>query len=151
MPRNPLKRVWKECILTTMQRPRRFLAQSVSYWFRTEIFQEILDKKGVLVERSTNKESVKFALFIEFDGDENYIRHVMYNCTSSRPSIESETKEDTIEPGTETLTIAADLRTDGLVKSKAGDSTDATTYANWYLSIYVLDMEEKTESGGGEG
>ena len=103
------------------------------------------------MERSTNKESVKFALFIEFDGDENYIRHVMYNCTSSRPSIESETKEDTIEPGTETLTIAADLRTAGLVKSKAGDSTDATTYANWYLSIYVLDMEEKTESGGGEG
>ena len=31
-------------------------------WFRTEILQEILDKKGVLVERSTNKEAVKFAL-----------------------------------------------------------------------------------------
>ena len=29
-------------------------------WFRTEILQEILDKKGVLVERSTNKEAVKY-------------------------------------------------------------------------------------------
>ena len=120
-------------------------------WFRTEILQEVLDKKGVLVERSTNKEAVKFALLFEFDGDVNCIRHVMYNCTSSRPSIESETKEDTIEPGTEKLTIAADPRADGLVKSKTGDSTDATTYANWYNSVYVPDIEEETESGGGEG
>ena len=31
-------------------------------WFRTEILQEALDKKGVLVEKVTTKESVKFAL-----------------------------------------------------------------------------------------
>ena len=109
-------------------------------WFRTEILQELLDKKGVLVEKSTNREAVKFALLFEFDGDVNCI-----------PSIESETKEDTIEPGTEKLTIAADPRADGLVKSKTGDSTDATTYANWYQSVYVPDIEEETESGGGEG
>ena len=120
-------------------------------WFRTEILQEALDKKGVLVEKVTTKESVKFALLFEFDGDVNCIRHVMYNCTSSRPSIESETKEDTIEPGTEKLTIAADPRADGLVKSKTGDSTNATTYANWYNSVYVPDIEEEAESGGGEG
>ena len=112
-------------------------------WFRTEILQEALDKKGVLVEKVTTKESVKFALLFEFDGDINCIRHVMYNCSSSRPSIESETKEDTIEPGTEKLTIAADPRADGLVKSKTGETTDATTYANWYQSVYVPDIEEE--------
>ncbi len=106
-------------------------------WFRTEILQEALDGKGVLIEKSDNKESVKFALLFEFDGDVNCIRHVLYNCTSSRPSIESETKEDTIEPGTETLSITADPRADGLVKARNGDTTDATTYANWYKSVYL--------------
>ena len=31
-------------------------------WFRTEILQEVLDKKGVLVEKITTKESVKCEL-----------------------------------------------------------------------------------------
>ena len=56
-------------------------------WFRTEILQEALDSKNVLVERSNNIESVKFALLFEFDGDVNCIRHVLYNCITSRPSI----------------------------------------------------------------
>lgn len=90
-------------------------------WFRTEILQEKLDAKGVLVENSSVAESVKFALLFEFDGDINAIRHVLYNCSASRPSIESETKEDTIEPGTETLSITADPRSDGLVKARTGD------------------------------
>jgi len=75
----------------------------------------------------------------------NSIRHVMYNCTASRPSIESETKEDTIEPGTEKLSLTADPRSDGLVKSRTGDTTDAATYANWYKSVYI--PSETTGSG----
>lgn len=106
-------------------------------WFRTEILQEELDEKGVLIEKSTNAESTKFALLFEFDGDVNAIRHVMYKCTASRPSIESETKEDTIEPGTEKLTITADPRADGLVKARTGDEVDQATYQSWYQSVYV--------------
>ena len=112
-------------------------------WFRTEILQEKLDAKGVLVENSSVAESVKFALLFEFDGDINAIRHVLYNCSASRPSIESETKEDTIEPGTETLSITADPRSDGLVKARTGDTTDETTYKEWYKTVYT-----PTEEGG---
>ncbi|MBQ9248951.1 MAG: phage tail protein [Oscillospiraceae bacterium] len=106
-------------------------------WFRTEILKETLDDNGVLVEKSDSSANVKFALLFEFDGDERAIRHVMYNCSASRPSIESSTKEETIEPGTETLSLTADPREDGLVKSRTGDNTAAATYANWYQSVYV--------------
>ena len=111
-------------------------------WFRTEILQEALDSKGVLVESSNVTESVKFALLFEFDGDVNAIRHVLYNCSASRPSIESETKEDTIEPGTETLSITADPRADGLVKARTGDTTDKAAYDNWYKTVYVPAAKE---------
>lgn len=75
-----------------------------------------------------------------------YIRHVLYNCSASRPSIESETKEDTIEPGTETLSITADPRSDGLVKARTGDTTDAGTYANWYKAVYTPTEDEPEET-----
>ena len=106
-------------------------------WFRTQILRETLDSNGVLVETSSGAASVKFALLFEFDGDVNAIRHVLYCCTASRPSIESETKEDTIEPGTETLSLTADPREDGLVKSRTGDTTAAATYSNWSQSVYL--------------
>ena len=112
-------------------------------WFRTDILLETLDSNGVLVEKSDQAESVKFALLFEFDGDVRAIRHVMYNCTASRPSIESETKEDTIEPGTEKLSLTADPREDGLVKSRTGDTTSAETYQNWYKSVYTPVEEDK--------
>ena len=115
-------------------------------WFRTDILQEKKDDKGVLIEKSDVAESVKFALMFEFDGDVNAIRHVLYNCSASRPSIESETKEDTIEPGTETLSLTADPRSDGLVKARTGDTTDPTTYANWYKSVYTPTETEETEN-----
>ena len=117
-------------------------------WFRTEILKEIKDNKGVLVETNTNTESVYFALLFEFDGDVHGIRHVMYNCTASRPSIESETKEENIEPNTETLSLTADPREDGLVKSRTGDDTDSETYQNWYNAVYVPTLTEEEESGG---
>lgn len=106
-------------------------------WFRTEILKEVLDKNGVLVESATVTEMEKFALLFEFDGDVRCIRHVLYNCSASRPSIESETKEDAIEPGTEKLSLTADPREDGLVKSRTGDATDETTYGNWYKNVYI--------------
>ena len=68
--------------------------------------------------------------------------HVLYNCSASRPSIESETKEDTIEPGTETLSITADPRADGLVKARTGDTTDKAAYDNWYKTVYVPAAKE---------
>jgi len=110
----------------------------IPQWFREQILKEIVDSNGVLVENSDDIDPVYFALLFEFDGDINAIRHVMYNCTiSSRPTVESSTKEESIEPGTETLSISADPREDGLVKARTGDNTDNTVYSNWYRAVYV--------------
>ncbi len=110
-------------------------------WFRTEILKEILDSNGVLVEKSDKSENVKFALLFEFDGDEHGIRHVMYNCSASRPAVASQTKEATITPRTETLNLTADPRADGLVKSRTGDTTAPEVYDGWYESVYVPTAE----------
>ncbi|MGM9649725.1 MAG: major tail protein [Butyricicoccaceae bacterium] len=106
-------------------------------WFRTDILKEEKDSNKVLVERSNITETEKFALLFEFDGDVNAIRHVMYNCSASRPSIASETKEETIEPVTETLSLTADPREDGLVKARTGDETTQSTYDGWYDAVYI--------------
>ena len=113
-------------------------------WFRTDILQEEKDSNGVLIERSDVTESVYFALLFEFDGDQKAIRHVLYNCTASRPTIESETKEESIEPGTETLSLTADPREDGVVKANTGDDTTNSVYSNWYKRVY-----ESTAAAGG--
>ncbi len=119
-------------------------------WVRTDILKELVDSNGVLVERSGSTESVSFALLFEFDGDQKAIRHVLYNCNLSRPGIASQTKEDSIEPVTETLTLTADPRADGLVKSRTGDDTDTTVYQNWYQAVYVPDLTDDGDEGNQE-
>ena len=119
-------------------------------WFRTDILQEEKDSNGVLIERADATESVYFALLFEFDGDVNAIRHVLYNCTASRPTIESATKEASVEPGTETVNITADPREDGLVKARTGDETTTATYNNWYKNVYVPGSSASS-SGTGSG
>ena len=106
-------------------------------WFREEILQEVKDSKGVLVETSNVTDVVYFALLFQFEGDKKAIRHVLYNCTANRPTVESQTKEDAIEPNTETLSLTADPREDGLVKARSGDDTNEETYRNWFTTVYV--------------
>lgn len=108
--------------------------------FRTDVLKETLDEKGVLIENS-DVEMAGFALLFEFDGDQKHIRHVMYNCSASRPGIEGKTNEDSKEVQTETLTIKATPLADGRVKAKTGDTTDATVYADWYKTVYLPTAE----------
>lgn len=103
--------------------------------FRVDILGETLDKNKVLIESSEAKQSA-FALLFEFDGDQNAIRHVLYNCTATRPAVSSQSKETTITPVTETLTISATPRADGRVKAKTSDTTDPSAYSKWYESVY---------------
>ena len=115
-------------------------------WFREKILKEVKDNNGVLIETNTDIEPVYFALLFEFDGDKKAIRHVMYNCSvSSRPTVEGKTKEESIEPGTETLSLEADAREDGLIKARTGADTVDKTYQDWYKSVYVPEVTAEAQ------
>ena len=87
-------------------------------WFREEYLREIKDGRGVLVESSNIREQSYFALLFEFSGDQHKIRHVMYKCSVTRPSVASQTRENSDNPVTETLNITCDPLEDGIVNSR---------------------------------
>ena len=104
--------------------------------FRVDALNETLDDNNVLIENA-NRELNSFALLFEFDGDVKHIRHVLYNCSASRPGIEGKTSEESREVKTETLTIKATPLASGVVKAKTGNTTNSTVYQNWYQSVYM--------------
>ncbi|MBR0483921.1 MAG: phage tail protein [Oscillospiraceae bacterium] len=114
--------------------------------FAIEILGEQLDAKGVLVERN-DAETSQFALFFEFDGDKNHIRHVLYCCSASRPATEGETTEESKSVKTEKLSLKATALPNGLVKSKTCESTDEATYNNWYSSVYMPTISAANSTG----
>ena len=109
--------------------------------FKTDVLGYQTDKKGVLVE-DANANAVHFALLFQFEGDVKATRHVLYNCTATRPSASGSTKEESVEPETESVTITsttvynASYDTD-IVKAETNESTDATTYTEWFEAVYT--------------
>ena len=103
--------------------------------FLTEILHEEEDANGVFAENAES-ELEHFALLFEFDGDQRKIRHVLYNCTCARPSIEGSTTEDSKEVQTDTLELTATALANGYVKAKTGTRTSEAVYNAWYDKVY---------------
>lgn len=107
--------------------------------FKTDVLGFIADANGILYENA-DAGATHFALLFEFDGDAHKTRHIMYNCTATRPTVGSSTKTDSTEPQTESITIAA--RTiyvaavgKNVVKARCTE-TEATQYAAWTTAVY---------------
>lgn len=118
--------------------------------FRTDVLKEEADSNEVLVENA-NVETGAFALLFEFDGDIRKIRHVLYNCSASRPKIEGKTNEESREVQTETLAVKARPMADGYVKAKTGNQTSKATYDGWYSEVYLPIPKADTEIEEGQG
>ena len=107
--------------------------------FKKDVLGYAEDKNGILYE-DVDAKAKNFALLFQFEGDVKAVRHVLYNCTATRPSIESETKTDSTEPTTEKITVTAtSVYNAGIEKNivKARCTKDqASQYAAWFESIY---------------
>ena len=115
--------------------------------FRKDVLGYIEDSNGVLVEKK-NVEAIHFALMFQFEGDAKATRHVLYNCTATRPSAAGQTTAETIEPQTETTQITASSIFNSslgeeVVKCSTNENTDADTYDGWNSAVYqpVADSE----------
>lgn len=104
--------------------------------FETDILGNSLDDNKVSVENS-NTESSEFALLFEFDGDIKSVRHVLYRCKATRPSVASKTNEDKKEVQTEKLSLKASPIANGNVKTKTTAATPDEIYNKWYESVYI--------------
>lgn len=109
--------------------------------FKTDILGYIESGNGLLVE-DANAGATHFALLFQFEGDEKATRHVMYNCTCTRPGASGQTKEESVEPQTETVTITATsiyvaaLDTD-IVKSETFADTGTTVYDDFFEAVTI--------------
>lgn len=104
--------------------------------FRTDVLGDVADSNGVIVE-SANAIPKNFALGFEVQGDDKARRTWLYYCSCSRPNIDASTKENTITPKTDTLTIKAMPRpTDEKIKAVCTDGGSGTTYADFFNAVY---------------
>lgn len=112
--------------------------------FKKDILNQALDSKNVLYE-DMNAQTVHFALLFQFQGDDKEIRHVLYNCVAARPDMEGATKEESIDPQTDTVeiecaSIPVEISTNTfkeIVKASSSESTDSATYNGWFSAVYV--------------
>ncbi|MGN4668659.1 major tail protein [Bacillus cereus group sp. MYBK234-1] len=110
--------------------------------FAIDALGEELDETDGVLNELADAKGKPFALLFEFDGDVNATRHVMYNCSASRPTLASKTKTSSAEPNTNELKFVSSpivLVPGGrpMVKTKTTAKTTQAIYNDWYKKVYV--------------
>lgn len=104
--------------------------------FEVEVLGRTKNTDSIVIENANDKHQ-NFALMYEFDGDVKATRHVLYNCSASKPSDGSSTKTNTSEPVTNELSFSASPRVDNFViKARTTGTTGDSIYDAWYTKVY---------------
>lgn len=108
-----------------------------------DLLNRVKDTHGVISENAQDAIPPQFALRFRIEGDQTHRMYVLYRCALTRPDIGGATKEQSITPATDKLTITATPRPDdGLVFAHTTEDTDAKTLASWLTSVYVPEGDE---------
>lgn len=70
------------------------------------IFNNIETEEGNLAE-DANVLPNNVGLMFQFEGDKNATKHMFFKVVFARPSVEGETREESIDPNTTTMDITA--------------------------------------------
>lgn len=105
--------------------------------FRTDVFGNSADTNDILKENINDKPKY-VALLFQFEGDETNTRYCLYRVSIGIPDSTSSTKTTTIPEITLSLPLTAGGRlSDGLVKTKADSTANATQYNSWFSAVYI--------------
>lgn len=112
--------------------------------FKKDCLAEAVDEENQIQYEDANAEPALFALLFEFVGDRKNKRHVLYNCTASRPSLAGENKDSQKEPDTEELELTSSPAVfivggeeRSIVKASSIAETKPETYQKWYTQVIV--------------
>lgn len=107
--------------------------------FRQDVLGEVLDSTSGIQYETTAATTKSFALLFQFEGDNDAVKHVFYNCTATRTSVEGQTTEESIEVNTESVELKASAvynATAGtdIVKGKC-TNTSSSAYTSWFSAV----------------
>ncbi|GIP38307.1 hypothetical protein J31TS4_15870 [Paenibacillus sp. J31TS4] len=106
---------------------------------KARLFGWQIDDNGMLVE-TTDGTPEKFALLGQVQGDQRNRRFVYYDCQASRSGKEQTTKNESVAPNTDVISIAVspvDIDGKTLVKGDLELSdTNGTAYNSFFASVY---------------
>lgn len=105
-------------------------------WFLTDYMGMKVDDNGNITETADSNPKY-FAMLFEFTGDQKGVRHCLYYCkATSRPTIEAQTKGESVEVATEEIEFSAiplptsSTRAEAIIKSKTTAETE--NYDTWF-------------------
>lgn len=104
--------------------------------FLTAVLGNSLDSTDKVLVEQVQNDSVVFAFGFQIEGDANNSRFWLYNCVATRPEIAGDTKEDSIEAQTESITISSSPTDTGLVRARTTAETPTATYDGWFSEVW---------------
>lgn len=106
-------------------------------WFLVDIMGFYITPEGSILEPSRDN-SKEFALAFLVDGDQTNTPSMFFRLKPQRSETSHETKTETIEPQTETLTlIASGIGRNAITKMVAADIRDDDAAATWFDEAYL--------------
>lgn len=103
-----------------------------------DLLNRVEDDNGVIVENANNAIPPYFAMSFKIQGDKTNRQYILYRCALSRPDVAGQTKEQSVTPSTDTVTITVTPRPDdGIVYAHTGENTPKAVLDAWGTEVYV--------------